>query len=180
MNTTTSSHDPARERLNKIETWKIFGHLSFIRPVPEEKRIRLFLLTLHQLARRIKTNPNDLRWVLKQEGDFINKLYHFHFLLDGSNLENKDSGKLADNFAKLWAKVGGGDCDVCQYHLDRDENGYQRAVNYITKLEGHSVPFSIFFNAGDKCHLKFSDGLDKHLAAICSTYTTQIKRKIYD
>lgn len=144
------------------------GHLSFLRPTSEEKRIRIFLNVIHELARRIKINPCELRWVLKQEGDYIHKLYHFHFLLDGSNLQNKDTVKLALNLGKLWVKAGGGNHDVRLYHIERDHDGYQRGVNYITKLEDFSVPFSIFFDGGENCHLKFSDGLDSHIATICS------------
>ena len=149
------------------------GHLSFIRPCSEQSRVDLFLITIRHLARRIKINPSELRWVLKEEGDFITKKIHFHFLLDGSNMPNKDSAKLAEVFGNLWVKAGGGNHDVRPYTVEFDRNGYQRAVNYISKLEGFRVPFSTFFNAGENCHLKFSDGLDRRLAEVCRADTTQ-------
>lgn len=173
MTTTSFRYDPSRERLNQIQSWKIMGHLSFIRPCSEQSRIDLFLITIGQLARRIKIDASDLRWVLKEEGDYNTKLIHFHFLLDGSNLTNKDATKLAVNFAKLWEKAGGGNHDVRPYTVELDHNGYQRAVNYISKLEGFRVPFSTFFNAGENCHLKFSDAMDSHIAAVCTADTTQ-------
>jgi hypothetical protein len=182
MDTTTFSYDPTRERLNRIESWKIMAHLSFRRPVPEAEKIAIFLNAIRELARRIKINPDDLRWVLKEEGDFIHKLFHFHFLLDGSNLPNKDASKLAINFAKLWLKAGGGNTDVRPYAIERDPHGYQRAVNYITKLEGFAVPFSAFFNAGENCHLKFSDAMDRHIAAVClaDANATQNQKETHD
>jgi hypothetical protein len=168
MKTTSYRYDPSRDRLNLIQTWKIMGHLSFIRPVSEQQRVEIFLSTMHQLSRRIKIAADELRWVLKEEGDFTNKLPHFHFLLDGSNMPNKDAAKLASAFGKLWVKVGGGNHDVRPYAIVLDRHGYQRAVNYVTKVEGFCrVPFSPFFNAGENCHLKFSDGLDRHLAVVC-------------
>lgn len=148
------------------------GHLSFLRAVNEQKRVQTFLGTIRLLARRVKMPVTEVRWALKEEGDFVNKLHHFHFLLDGSNLPNKDADKLAVNFGKLWVQMGGGDYDVRPYVLERDLNGFQRAVNYITKVEDYRVPFSAFFNAGENCHLKFSDGLDRHIAAVCAAVQT--------
>jgi len=156
------------------------GHLSFIRPAPEQQRVEIFITTIRQLARRIKINTNELCWVLKEEGDFVNKLFHFHFLLDGSNLINKDAGRLAVNFAKLWEKAGGGNYDVRPYVVELDRYGFQRAVNYITKLDGSRVSYSSFFTAGENCHLKFSDGLDRHLAVVCSADTTQNQKDNHD
>ena len=170
---TTFRYDPSRKRLNQIQTWKVLGHLSFIRPVSEPKRVEIFLATLRLLARRIKTPIAELRWVLKEEGDYINKLFHLHFLLDGSNIPNKDAAKLAAAFGTLWEKVGGGNHDVRPYAIELDRHGYQRAVNYVTKVESYRVPFSPFFNAGENCHLKFSDAMDRHIAAVCNADTTQ-------
>ena len=178
MTTTFYRYDPSRDRLNKILTWKIIGHLSFLRPVSEPKRVEIFLTTIRQLERRIKVPMGELRWVLKEEGDYVNKLLHFHFLLDGSNIPKKDPAKLAGAFGKLWNKAGGGDHDVRPYVIEVARDGYQRAVNYITKVEAFRVPFSRFFNAGENCHIRFSEGLDKHLAAVCTTdQTTNRKDK---
>lgn len=146
----------------------LFGALTTKTPVPEAKRIEFFARTIRQLERRLKLSVGELRWVLKQEGNFNDKLCHLHFLLDGSNMPNKDAAKLAVTFGKLWAKAGGGNHDVATHVIERDKHGYQRAVNYITKIENFPMPFSIYFNAGDKCHLKFSEGLDKHLAVVCT------------
>jgi hypothetical protein len=175
-NPTSFSYDPSRERLNKIETWKIMGHLSFLRPVSEPERIEIFLTTIRLLERRLKLPVGELRWVLKEEGDYDTKLVHFHFLLDGSNLPNKDATKLAAAFGMLWKKNGGGNHDVRPYTIERDARGYQRGVNYVTKVEGFHVPFSTFFNAGKDCHIKFSDGLDRHLAAVCTADQTTTQK----
>ena|SRR5579863_2643904 len=180
MHTTTFRYDPARERLNRIETWKVMGHLTFTHPIPEVERIAIWTTVLRLLARRIKITSDDLRWVLKEEGDFEHKLHHFHFLLDGSNLLNKDATKLATNFAKLWFMAGGGNHDVRPYVLERDSHGYQKAVSYITKLENFRVPFSAYFNAGEDCHLKFSDAMDRHIAEVCNTATQQNRKDTHD
>lgn len=151
------------------------GHLSFRSPVSSVKRMEMFQAVIHLLARRYKMPVAELRWVLKQEGDFTNKRYHFHFLLDGSNLSNKDVAKLAVNFGKLWEKAGGGNHDVRPYAIELDPNGYQRAVNYLTKVEGFRVPFSKVFDAGENCHLKFSEAMDRHIAAVCTDSEPQKK-----
>lgn len=148
------------------------GHLSFLRPVSEQERVEIFLTTIRLLERRIKLPVGELRWVVKEEGDFVNKLFHFHFLLEGSNIPNKDAATLAGAFGRLWEKAGGGNHDVRPYAIEFDRDGFQRGVNYLTKLEGFRVPFSTFFNAGDNCHLKFSDGLDRHLASVCNADQT--------
>jgi hypothetical protein len=87
---------------------------------------------------------------------------------------------LAVNFAKLWEKAGGGNYDVRPYVVELDRYGFQRAVNYITKLDGSRVSYSSFFTAGENCHLKFSDGLDRHLAVVCSADTTQNQKDNHD
>ena len=167
MNTNPQRYDPCRERLNKITTWKLFGSLTTKKPVTEAKRVEIFCRTIRLLERRLKLTVGELRWVLKQEGNFNDTLCHLHFLLDGSNLPNKDSVKLADAFGNLWVKAGGGNHDIAAHKIERDRHGFQRAVNYITKIEDFPLPFSMYFDAGDKCHLKFSEALDKHLAVAC-------------
>jgi hypothetical protein len=163
MNTTFHGYDPARTRLNRVTTWKIFGHLSFSSPCSEATRVKLFKDTVRLLARQIHVPQSELRWVLKQEGNYQDKLYHFHFLLDGSNLPNKDAQKLAGAFGKLWTKVGGGNHEVLPHTVQLDSEGFQKSVNYITKIEGLSQPESNFFYGG-QCQMKFSPALDQHIS----------------
>lgn len=146
----------------------LFGSLTTPKPLTEAERVDIFLRTSRLLERRLKMPVGELRWVLKQEGDFTHKLRHFHFLLDGSNLANKDAAKLAVTFGKLWVNAGGGNHDVAAHVIDRDDAGYQKSVNYITKADTFQTPFSAYFNAGANCHLKFSESMDKHIAVLCS------------
>ncbi len=169
MNTNTPRYDSVRQRLDKITTWILFGTLTFKSPTSERIRIQTFQKTIKNLETRLHLQRGELRWVLSQQGDHATKRYHFHVLLDGSNLPNVDPTNLASNFAKHWVKSGGGNAEVVLHTIQRGEDGFQKSVNYVCKVEGFTVPHSAYFNAGNDAQIRLSESLQKHLAEVCAT-----------
>ena len=148
-------HDPIYASLDRINNWKIYGHLTLLNEyqLDEGKRLKKFHLLIRDLAKRF-TGSRDLEataWFLKQEGNRNDKRYHFHFALTNDNLENTTPETVSSYLTKQWGKIGKSECKIVPWDSTKTELG----IWYLTQREQYPLVHSAYFK-DQLCHWKMS------------------------
>ena len=148
-------HDPIYASLDRIQNWMIYGHLSLMDKCQwdENERLKKFHLLMRDTAKRF-TRSRDLNviaWFLKQEGDYHNKRYHFHFSITDDNLERTTPQTVSNYLTKQWNKIGKSTCKVVPWDKSKTPLG----IWYLTQIEEYPLKHSRYFH-GENCHWKMS------------------------
>ena len=106
---------PLVDNLNQIDDWFVFGSVGFRRKV----NIQRMKLLFYKLIRPVEQN-NKGQFIVRFEGDNIQRERHFHFLLGKRGLVSNSIKKIQKRLRK--------DSEETQKRLRKDPEKFQKRL----------------------------------------------------
>jgi hypothetical protein len=138
-------HDTIYLVLDQVKNWFVYAHLSFRNPsLAEPQRVNKFHLLMKEVAKRYlgKRDYNSLGWYLREEGNGIEKHFHFHFGMTSHNLENRKVEGVCQFMLKQWQKIDGGSAVIQPW----DKTKTAKGIWYLTQKDNYPFPLSTYFD----------------------------------
>jgi len=152
-------HDPIYHSLDLVPNWFIYGHLTLERHLQcsEKERLDKFKMLIRDVSKRFagRRDLNSLGWFLREEGNFADKRFHFHFSLTSDELERTTPEVVCRYIGKQWMKIAKSTAKVEPWDKSKGSLGRW----YLTQLEQYRVKPSRFYNGGEDCRWKMSTSL---------------------
>jgi hypothetical protein len=150
-----TQHDAIYASLDLLPNWMVFGHLSLndTAKKSEKDRLRKFHLLIRDLAGRF-VGVRDLDafgWFLREEGNWQDKRFHFHFSITSDNLTNTTPEVVCRYLTSQWKKIGKSVCRIEPW----DQTKTPLGVWYLTQNDPYPTKYSRYFH-GENCHWKMS------------------------
>jgi hypothetical protein len=148
-------HDSVYASLDLISNWMVFGHLTLKNELQwtEHERLKKFHLLIRDTAKRFTgtRDLNELGWFLKEEGDLVDRRYHFHFAMTSDNLTTTTVDVVCRYLTKQWGKIGKSLCQIDPWEKSKTPLG----IWYLTQNDLTPGPHSRYFH-GEYCRWKMS------------------------
>ena len=112
------------------------------------------------------------RAVLKQEGQWSGKRFHFHFALTQDNLEHTTPETVCRYLTKQWQKIGKSVSEIVPWNSTKTAKG----IWYLTQNEETPLHHSRYFHGSEFCHWKMSTLLRTRIFEIANRKENYEKR----
>ena len=148
-------HDPIYASLDLVPNWLVYGHLSLNSNSQgsEIERLKKFHLLIRDAAKRFigARDLNAVGWFLREEGNWQDKRFHFHFSITSDNLANTTAEVVSRYLTKQWSKIGKSVCHIEPWDRAKTPLG----IWYLTQMDPYPAQYSRYFH-GNNCRWKMS------------------------